>query len=247
MCIKDAFSESFAQDLKLDAVSLKQNDFGANNAGIAASSSITTSMRRNVHQIWLSSPTDGSFLANVYCGNHPARQSLLSVLQHLTSEIQILAAGATATKDTTHVQKYSRLDPTLATELSYLCYEPGSYYQKHIDRIQHKKDDICNNIKEENRRVVSLIYYLGHGEDLSSVMYDETRDGGCLRIYESQEDPLIIYGHNNNNNNYEDKYEDVRPVANTLVLLDSASVPHEVLETFTRSRMCVVGWLHGPT
>jgi hypothetical protein len=52
---------------------------------------------------------------------------------------------------------YTTLNPAIPPELSYLLYEPGAHYQKHVDLIQKQK----NAITREHERVVSMILYLG--------------------------------------------------------------------------------------
>ena len=69
------------------------------------------------------------------------------------------------------------------------------------------------------RRSISLLLYLTPPDWRTEV------DGGALRVHRQNAAPL-----------------DVEPHAGTLVLFDSASVPHEVLPT-RRERTVVVGWL----
>jgi hypothetical protein len=46
--------------------------------------------------------------------------------------------------------------------------------------------------------------------------------------------------------NEEPNYRDVEPHGGTLVLLQSDSIPHEVLDTVGRDRLAVVGWYNRP-
>lgn len=263
VCIPNVFTDDPAllRDLQLDATTLKLNGFGA-TAGVASSGNIVNKndndgkeslasregglkdqlpkkeiIRSNVHQIWLSSPGIGAKsrnpLQNVFCGNMDARQSLLRLVEHLTCTIQRQAADLSPAV-MGYQNKYTSLDPAISPELSYLLYEPGAYYQKHVDLIQKQKTALL--VPAEHERVVSMILYLGHDND-DEIPYDNSVDGGSLRIYQDEkhsEKGKVI-----------ETFQDILPLSNTLVLLDSATVSHEVLETSTRSRVCVVGWFHG--
>ena len=259
VCIPNAFANdpNLLADLKIDATCLKQNGFGA-SAGIASNGhngnikkitdvaskteptkQLPQEIRRGVHQIWLSSPSDSDSssnpLQNVFCGRIDARQSLLRQMQQLTCAIQQTASVSVAIGGNGETDnKYTMLNPAIPPELSYLLYEPGSYYQKHVDLIQKRK----KGTDREHERVVSMILYLGHDQDEERA-YDQTRDGGSLRIYGGDNDAK-------NGAAYDvQAFQDILPLPNTLVLMDSATVSHEVLETLSRSRICVVGWFHG--
>ena len=271
VCIPNAFTDdpTLLGDLKLDATTLKLNGFGA-TAGVASSGNSKNKndkcnesseasfkefkegelkkqptseiIRSNVHQIWLSSPGIGAKsrnpLQNVFCGNMDARQSLLRLVEHLTCAIQQQATAdvSPAVMDGNFFNRYASLDPAISPELSYLLYEPGAYYQKHVDLIQKHNTALLN---VEHERVVSMILYLGHDND-DEIAYDNLVDGGSLRIYQDEKD-ISKY----EEGCAEELFQDILPLSNTLVLLDSATVSHEVLETLTRSRVCVVGWFHG--
>ena len=75
------------------------------------------------------------------------------------------------------------------------------------------------------RRSVSLLVYL------TDDTWDVARDGGELRIFDTaaagDDGPALA---------------DVAPAPGTLVLFDSATVPHGVLPT-RRERLALVGWL----
>ena len=86
---------------------------------------------------------------------------------------------------------------------------------------------------------MSFLFYLGDdNEDLS---WDCARDGGALRIH--GENYALATGQPIYRNQQEGKvWSDITPQPGTLVLFDSATVPHEVVAT-KRGRICVVGWL----
>ena len=64
--------------------------------------------------------------------------------------------------------------------------------------------------------------------------WDVKVDGGALRIYTSEEETSTRGAL------AQDSF-DIAPTPGTMLLFDSAVVPHEVLETH-RNRLCVVGW-----
>ena len=132
--------------------------------------------------------------------------------------------ASTSTRATT------RLLPNHLTELSYLSYSPGAFYRQHIDCIAGKD--------RKYRRCVSLLLYLGDPDEEHHRDWDSDRDGGVLRIYHHD------YS-NNTSSVAQHSFTDVPPNPGTLVLFDSAVIPHEVLETH-RSRVCVVGWFGTP-
>ena len=248
LSIPNAFDSSLIRQLKLDALSLRQNGFGS-SAGIAQSIATDDTcndrpvvIRKDVHQIWLSTPSGSTSntktsLEDVYCGQLDARKSLFRIARSVAMTIQLFSPTNS---------KYTGIHPSIPAELSYLLYEPGSHYQRHVDNIQ-------NPVNRDHQRAVSMILYLGHdngdsnslGEEEDDRPYDMARDGGALRVYYNSIS-------RNNEGTISDaattpEYFDVPPVANTLVLFDSASVPHEVLETTFRSRVCIVGWFHAYT
>lgn len=103
-----------------------------------------------------------------------------------------------------------------AVELQLLCYEAGGHYARHVDTGQ---------AQQTLRRSVSFLVYLTQDS------WDTARDGGELRIFEPSreagESAMIA---------------DVSPEAGTLVLFDSATIPHAVLPT-RRKRLALVGWM----
>lgn len=209
--IPNAFEQNFIQDLKWDAFSMKQEGFGE-QAGVAAGNGNKKrqNIRRNVHQIWLS-----SLQSRPMPSQSGVRNALLQRTNELARTIQMQAQSPSS--------PYSRLNPNLPPELSYLFYEPGSFYQKHVDKIPtHNPQPV--------ERQVSFILYLGHEND-DMHPYNMERDGGALRVYKPDQSSFAF---------------DVPPTANTLVIFNSAKVPHAVMETH-RSRFCIVGWLHGNT
>ena len=97
-------------------------------------------------------------------------------------------------------------------ELQLLHYPAGGHYRRHVD-------EEVETSQRPVRRSISLLLYLTPPDWRTEV------DGGALRVHRQNAAPL-----------------DVEPHAGTLVLFDSASVPHEVLPT-RRERTVIVGWL----
>jgi Rps23 Pro-64 3,4-dihydroxylase Tpa1-like proline 4-hydroxylase len=73
--------------------------------------------------------------------------------------------------------------------------------------------------------------------------WDMEEHGGQLRIFLGQVDriPLGARDDSKEENVTTEHYMDIIPDLGTLVLFDSATVPHEVLPT-KRDRLAVVGW-----
>jgi len=106
---------------------------------------------------------------------------------------------------------------SLLTEGLFVHYPDGGYYRRHIDAATGTTSAL---------RAWSFLLYLN--ENWSE------GDGGELRIFRDgggEEAPSGAAS----------LYTDVQPKAGTLVVFDSATVPHEVLST-SKARLAVVGW-----
>ena len=182
------------------------------SAGVASGQ---RGIRSGVHQVWLVSP--GNPLQQDLVGNIDARKQLLRFVDNLRG---VLDMGSPA-----------RSLPPELVELSYLIYDSsGAAYKKHVDTFA---DD-----SREARRCVSFILYLGDANDEND--WDCDRDGGALRIH--GRDFAQVTGQPICSNTEDEFWADITPQPGTIVLFDSASVPHEVMAT-KRGRICVVGWL----
>jgi hypothetical protein len=202
VCLPRVVSSDTISSLQFDVKALKLMGFGA-SAGIASKHDTTT--RRNVHQIWLQSPAGRP--PEYFAGNMDARKVMMtyldSIRQHLSDDKEPL--------------------PFELTELSYLWYDPGASYIRHVDAF-------ADSESKRFRRKVSLILFLG--DPTNDRLWDPVVDGGALRLYIN--DSAGKEGHH-----------DVAPTPGTLMLFDSSSIPHEVLETH-RTRACIVGWFNTP-
>lgn len=130
-------------------------------------------------------------------------------------------------------------------ELAYLSYNPGGFYQRHLDVPashggwrplgRRPADDTCALMRSERRRAVSVLVYLNTG-------WDASVHGGQLRIFLPCRDDR---GHPSASPlpppDGGRGWVDVSPDGGTLVLLRSDTVEHEVLPTAV-SRQCVVAW-----
>jgi len=101
------------------------------------------------------------------------------------------------------------------SEVQLLRYDVGGHYARHIDDgLGMAQQPVC--------RSVSLLLYLTP-EDWSE------QDGGRLRCFYGGEGAEPA------------RHVDIPPAAGTLLLFDSATLPHEVLPT-ARERVVCVGW-----
>jgi predicted 2-oxoglutarate/Fe(II)-dependent dioxygenase YbiX len=220
VCLPHAVPPSHIQAWRQDAQALQALSFGG-TAGVVQDDG--TAIRSGVHQVWLASPGRAS-PPPLLVGNLAARRQLVNTIQALR-----------------HGLEAPRSLPPDLVELSYLLYEgnQGGKYGRHVDR-RHRSS--------YHQRSVSFLLYLGSGDaagdEVEEDPWDCARDGGALRIHgpaayaTGQPVTLSLSGD-------PQVYADVTPQAGTLVVFDSATVPHEVLVT-QRSRICVVGWCGTP-
>ena len=110
--------------------------------------------------------------------------------------------------------------PLPEAELQLLYYDTGGFYGRHVD-------DGLSTAHLSCRRSVSFLLYLTEDDWQAS-------DGGQLCIHTTTED-----GHDGGLS------EEILPTAGSLVMFDSASVPHSVRPT-RRQRTALVGWLLEP-
>ena len=119
----------------------------------------------------------------------------------------------------------------VSLEAHYAVYAPGAFYQKHVDRFQ-----------SSDERMISTTLYLN--PDWNEV------DGGQLRLYAEEGNVAEANAANTGQGeNVEQKsihpqaeqHVDVMPLAGTLALFRSDTVPHEVLPA-TRARFSLTGW-----
>lgn len=216
ICWNDAIPLDLIHDVKMDALSLRISGFGA-KAGVAGAKQ-AHDIRRDVHQVWLQSPGSRTPLPMV--GNMDARKLFLRLIDKLRMDLEGRGAG-----------RWSSLSPEFV-ELSYLLYNPGSFYGKHVDTIA----DSLAGSHRIFKRSVSMIVFLGDDESDRPWTSD---DGGAVRIYGSEyasmtSSPVYVDAKN-------DVYSDILPTPGTILLFDSEKVPHEVLLT-KRNRICSVGW-----
>jgi 2OG-Fe(II) oxygenase superfamily len=205
-----------------------------------------------------SSSTSKSLLA----GNLDGRAQLFRLVEDLRCALEEDVSPLSSTAPTTTTSRRRRLPPD-QVELSYLWYDGssssttereagaagrrGAYYGRHIDTPR---------ISTSRRRVrcVSFLLYLGGDTDEP---WNGEDHGGQLRIYLDPPPALSLQptmehekkegnpaANDNDNDNNKCDYVNVIPECGTLVLFDSATVPHEVLPT-RRDRLAVVGWFGG--
>lgn len=107
-------------------------------------------------------------------------------------------------------------------EVQLLRYDVGGHYERHVD-------DGAGVAQLLLCRSVSLLLYLTP-DDWSDA------DGGKLRVFLDDND-----GNRDGRGDVAECHLDISPAAGTLLLFDSATVPHAVLPT-NRERIACVGW-----
>ena len=218
VCIENAISEEVIVGLLQDASSLRSAGFGAPSGVISK----TRDIRQGVHQIWLQSP--GTQPLNALVGNLDSRKGLQALLESIRQEL------CTKGRRRDLAPEYS--------ELSYLLYDKGSFYKRHVDTSVRLTSD-----GRDHERCVSLLLYLGDPtvHTLDQRPWDCQLDGGALRIYGSDDWNFNDGLDADRVDQVGDVLVDISPHPGTLVLFDSGVVSHEVMTTH-RPRSAIVGW-----
>jgi 2OG-Fe(II) oxygenase superfamily len=234
-------------------------------AATAAAASVVRPIRSRVHQIWLQTPTNSDSHSQILqqrpldlgtmVGYMDARRALLQWLERLRRSLN----EARRCKSDSSDDVENDWLPHHLVEASYVVYDAnGAYYDKHFDVPTTKMQS--DSKRRERRRAISVILYLGlyrpdqfdhdstvdeppwsvadggelriHGAQhvrwLPDCDQDATSSNGTLRGHEMSDEDLVV--------------QDLAPRPGTLVLFDSASVPHEVRSTLQRGRVAVVAW-----
>jgi Rps23 Pro-64 3,4-dihydroxylase Tpa1-like proline 4-hydroxylase len=170
-----------------------------------------------------------------------ARETLYNMVDDIGKAIS--SPQSDTSLSTTTASKPVALDDTL-TELLYAYYPNGGYYRTHMDAIPNSISYL---------RQYSFLLYLNGGSDMKDRHSDwnTTTDGGQLRLYLNRKDNSTTATPRTldfTNDLYQKEYDtilDVTPSNGTLVLFDSHTIPHEVLNTY-RERYVIIGWFNRP-
>jgi Rps23 Pro-64 3,4-dihydroxylase Tpa1-like proline 4-hydroxylase len=227
VCIENVISEDDLAGLRHDASSLRSAGFGAPSGVVSKTSDI----RQGVHQIWLQSPGTQPLL-NALVGQIDCRRRLVGLVDAIRHELSTHSCRRDV------VPEYS--------ELSYLLYDKGSFYNRHVDTSARLTSE-GQQRDHHHERCVSLLLYLGDPtfNTFDQRPWDCSLDGGALRIYESDKssshDGVMEGDIIDQMSGSCDGFMDIAPNPGTLVLFDSQVVPHEVMTTH-RPRSAIVGW-----
>jgi Rps23 Pro-64 3,4-dihydroxylase Tpa1-like proline 4-hydroxylase len=158
------------------------------------------------------------------------------------------------------------LDDTL-TELLYAYYPHGGYYRTHMDAIPNSisflrqysfllylnggdggTDDTTNTTNNNNNNNNNTTPPTNNARP-----WNTTIDGGQLRLYLKKKHQYDSTSSTRRtldftNDQYQKEYDttlDVTPTNGTLVLFNSHTIPHEVLNTY-RERYVIIGWFNRP-
>ena len=110
-----------------------------------------------------------------------------------------------------------------------LAVYPGdgkSGYIRHCDRGQESCKQEHTPLRQEmSQRVITVVYYLTHGD------WDASLDGGCLRLF---------------CNPQSDQYwADIVPYRDRMIIFRSDGVEHQVLPSHRRERAAITVWFYG--
>lgn len=221
--IPNFLTESQQDALRADVQALRQKQqFNVAKIGQDDTNRLNTAVRVAETCFWGPGISDKEY-------TNQARQQLHGILnQHVRQDLMTLMHSHNGSgKDS--------LDAGL-TELLYAYYPTGGFYRTHTDALPGSASAL---------RKYSLLLYLNQE-------WTEA-DGGQLRMYVGGSDKSGSGGeeqnanqkHGDNHPPSDYSYHDVLPTGGTLVLFDSAAIPHEVLDT-QRERLAVVGWYNRP-
>ena len=163
-------------------------------------------------------------------GTFPSRCPLL---QRLVSSIESTAHNRLG-KSTTTNTTYFEFDTSL-TSVQIAKY-PGdgeSGYPRHCDRGAKCLQESNNTKKDSAERLLTFVYYLTPTE------WDDTLDGGALRMFSPLEQSIDNHG------NTDVSYFDVTPYSDRLVVFRSDLIEHQVMPSLRRDRIAITVWLYG--
>lgn len=207
--IPSIFSSEVIDQIKNDAKALEHFGGGVQSAGVAKGFGLEQNIRKDVHQLWLSTP--GQVLcvdSTPYVGDLSARQKLFDTVEQIRRE---LMHGTNNSDDTDwyflseserRQRYYDSLWGSKTEEVSISIDEQNSNIVQGIDILHPSHIELSylsyskgsfyrrhvDRIKSEggqkrnSNRIVSFILYLGSDDDVFRD-WDPNRDGGCLRVY----------------------------------------------------------------
>ena len=138
-----------------------------------------------------------------------------------------------------------------------LAIYPGdnrSGYPRHCDRSGFSNSCIEESDSRKNieipqptarqqlqslQRIVTAVYYLTDDD------WNEELDGGHLRVFASSSSSSSSSSNDDALDNKDEKYHDVIPYRNRLVVFRSDGVSHQVLPSKRRQRMALTVWMYG--
>ena len=181
---------------------------------------------------------DDALNAGPKVGNIDAREELLDLMGDLRDLLQTDLGIRLSESMELQYLRYPGSDDGRSKKSREQVTKKNGFYGRHFDSSP-EDESTC-------RRKVSLLLYL------NDETWDTRVDGGLLRAYlpqqQQQATPTAIMKRkrssicsDEHDKKEEDSIQDITPKGGTLVLFDSASVEHEVLQTY-RERWAVVGW-----
>ena len=146
-----------------------------------------------------------------------ARDTAISVFERQELPPAFVAIVAAVEALRLDLIRASQRDLLESAEIQLLHYREGGSYRRHLEQMEGV--NVGPNGGRGARRSISMVLFLTPDDWTAA-------DGGALRIHAHRGGGAF----------------DVAPAAGTLVVFDSATVPHEVLKT-SRARTVLAIWL----
>jgi Rps23 Pro-64 3,4-dihydroxylase Tpa1-like proline 4-hydroxylase len=207
--ISSLFPSEVIDQIRNDAKALELFGGGVQTAGVAKGFGLGQSVRKDVHQFWLSSPGQVLSVDSIaYVGDTSIRHKLFDTVEQIRKELVYGSNNSDGTawiflSESERKQKYydslwgfenAQISIAVDEQSSGLVQGIDTLHPSHIElsylsyckgSFYRRHLDRIKNKGDKNRdsnRIVSFILYLGSDDD-GNRDWDPNRDGGCLRVY----------------------------------------------------------------
>lgn len=168
----------------------------------------------------------------------PKFQTDYPSFSHMISTIEATAKRYLEIEQNSSNDMHIKFDTSLTSvQLAMYPGDGESGYKRHCDTgaiceqdssLSHHNHDLLSDSSQNTptKRIITAVYYVTDDD------WDKNEDGGSLRVFES--------GREGGN-----KFHDLIPYPDRLVLFRSDLVEHQVLPSKKRPRIAITVWLHG--